>query len=220
MIKRKILTVSTSFLVFAALLFVLTGCSKNSQTPNQTQVPSNDQPATAGKPGRMRMPDFGQPNRQADIRGVVKSIVGNSVTVLKIDMGSFRQGGQGGATSSTSTDKTAPAISLSGTTTGSRGGNGGGRMGGGGFGGQGGPGGQTAETRAQMLEKLKAMSTGEETVIIPVGIQMLKPSTDAATNKRTMVEATLDDITSDKTITIWLNTAVTDKKVADFVLIN
>jgi hypothetical protein len=49
---------------------------------------------------------------------------------------------------------------------------------------------------------------------------MLKSSVNADTNKREMVEATLADITADKFITIWLNTSVTDKKVADFILIN
>ena len=35
-----------------------------------------------------------------------------------------------------------------------------------------------------------------------------------------MIEASLSDITPDKSITIWLNSDVTDKKVAEFVLIN
>ena len=77
------------------------------------------------------------------------------------------------------------------------------------------------------------MSTGEEKIIIPVGIKMMKSSSNASTGKREMVEATLADITTDKTLMIWLNaniaasttatgtsTATSDRKIADFVLIN
>ena len=47
---------------------------------------------------------------------------------------------------------------------------------GGGFGGPGGgPESASTSDRAAMLAKIKAMSTGEEKVIIPVGIKMLKP---------------------------------------------
>jgi hypothetical protein len=83
----------------------------------------------------------------------------------------------------------------------------------------GGPGGaQDENSRATMLAELKKISTGEEKVIIPVGIKMLKSSANGT--KREMVEANLSDITNDKMITIWLNQSVTDKKVAEFVLIN
>jgi len=220
---KKIFVISASFLF---LLLVLTGCSKSPQISNQIQN-KNGQPDNSGKPGKMRLPDFGQPERTADIRGIVKSTVGNSVTVLKLDMPAGNRTTDSGseATSSSSTDKTVPAVSLGGSTIpggnqAARGASAGGRFMTGGPGGPGGPGEQTEESRAQMLAKLKELSTGEETVIIPVGIQMLKSSLDTETKKRTMVEATLSDITSDKTITIWLNTAVTDKKVAEFVLIN
>jgi hypothetical protein len=100
---------------------------------------------------------------------------------------------------------------------------GGGEMPGGGRGGNvagGGVAGENADSRAQMLAKLKEMSTGEETITIPVGIQMLKSSTNTDNGKREMVEASIADLSADKTITVWLNAAVTDKKVAEFVLIN
>ncbi|MCX6794604.1 MAG: hypothetical protein NTY31_01200 [Candidatus Falkowbacteria bacterium] len=218
---KKFFIVSTSFL---ALLLILTGCSKSSQTANkQTGQDNNNQP------GRMRQPDFGQPDRQPDVRGVVKTIVGNEVTVLKIDMpaggrnaSSTLEQNQGDSNGSTSKN----AISLVGGTGGPGGGAGRGMMG---AGDPGGPGEQTSDTRAQMLAKLKEMSTGEEKIIIPVGIQMLK--TDTSNNKREMVEATLADITADKNITIWIsavNAGVTasttdgavTRKIAEFVLIN
>ena len=93
-----------------------------------------------------------------------------------------------------------------------------GQAGPGGFGGGQGRGEGTTD-RAAMLASLKAMSTGQETIVIPVGIKMMKSENDA-TGKRTTVEASLADVTADKMITVWLNTSVTDKKIADFVLIN
>jgi methyl coenzyme M reductase subunit C len=78
--------------------------------------------------------------------------------------------------------------------------------------------GANSETdRATLMAQMKAMSTGEETITIPVGIKMLKAGTD---NPRSMVEANISDVTADKMITVWLDSSVTDKKVASFVLIN
>lgn len=204
------------FFVPLTLLFfllILAGCG---QKPTATGAPVGEaNPAGQPAPGRPRRPDFGQPQKPAEIRGIVKSIVGNEVTVLKVDMGS-RRASSTPSTGSESSSTKATSFSL----------NGGGanrRMNGGGFGGPGGPegqGGQNSGTREQMLAKLKELSTGEEVVTIPVGIKMMKPDTSSATGQRQMIEASLTDITADKMITIWLNDAVKDKKVADFVLIN
>ena len=203
------------FLSLLTLLFAvsltLSACSKapinniqNSVNPQQNN----------GSP-RSRMADFGQPDRPADIRGVVKSITGNEAIILKVDMKAGRGGQNASSTpgiDNVSGTRQAPAVSLNGT--------GGDRraFAGGGPGGQGGQGGTV--DRAAMLARLKAMSTGEETVIIPVGIKMLKSEIDTSSKKRTMIEASLSDIVSDKSITIWLNQSVTDKKIAEFVLIN
>ena len=73
------------------------------------------------------------------------------------------------------------------------------------------------EQRAEMLKRIKEMSSGEEKVLIPVGIRMLKP--DASLEKPTMVEATLEDVKADSMLEIWLEESVTDRKVANFVLI-
>ena len=205
-------------------VFALTACSKapatgaNSQNSNQN---STGTPQANGGP-RNRMPDFGQPTRPADVRGVVKSITGNEADILVVNMGGGRGGQNASSTpnANASGTKQAPAISLSGSGAGRQGGFGGYAGGQGGQGGRGGAGGAGGTTDpAARLAQLKAMSTGEDTVVIPVGIKMLKSSTDAS-NKRTFVEASLSDIVSDKTITIWLNSSVTDKKVAEFVLIN
>jgi len=207
-----------SVLLFACLI-TLSACSKNPVATggnNQNNTSTTGAKVAGGRGSRM--PDFGQPARPADIRGIVKSITGNEADILLVDL----KGGRGGNASSTpgsnnnaSGTRQTPSVSLNGT--GGGGGRGFGGYGGGGGGGQGGQGGTT--DRAAMIARLKAMSTGEDTVIIPVGIKMLKSGTDA-NNKRTMVEASLSDVVSDKTITIWLNSSVTDKKVAEFVLIN
>jgi hypothetical protein len=148
----------------------------------------------------------------------VTSIVGNEVGVLKIAVGGGRRASSTPSTEASTTANPA-ALSLGGATGNRAGGPGG--SAGGGFvgGGPGGPvGGQT--DRTAMLAQLKAMSTGQETIIIPIGIKMMKFSVDGNTQNRTAVEANLTDITADKMITVWLNSGVTNKKVAEFVLIN
>jgi len=202
---------------FLALVLVLTGCAKSSQNTNQA---AQNNP---NKPGQMRQPDFGQPKRQPDVRGIVKTIIGNEVVVLKIEMPNSGASSTPNQAKGEANGTVAPSINITG------GQNRGGMMGAGGPSGPGGPGGQTSDSRAQMLERLRAMSTGEEKIIIPVGIQMLK--VDTSDNKRTMVEATLADITADKNITIWTATSTAstatgtttnavERKIAEFVLIN
>lgn len=210
-----------SVLLFTSLI-TLSACSKSPAATNSNNQNNTNNPGAKMAGGRgQKMPDFGQPNRSPDVRGVVKSIVGNEATILKIDIkaGRGQNASSTPANSDASNTRQAPAISLSGA-----GGNGGGQgrggFGGGQPGGPGGQGGSGTTDRAAMLERMKAMSTGEETVIIPVGIQMLKSSSDTTAKQRTMVEATLSDITSDKSVTIWLASSTTDKKIAEFVLIN
>src|SRR5665648_407521 len=92
------------FTVLLAFLLVLSGCSQNLAGNNQKNTNANGARLGDG----LRMPDFGQPDRQADIRGIVKSIIGNEATILKVDV----MGERGGATASS----TGPA-SASGTRT-------------------------------------------------------------------------------------------------------
>lgn len=214
------------FTALIAFLFVLTGCSKtpaNTQNNNQTNKSGQDQNLSRSK---QRMPDFGQPDKKADVRGVVKSIIGNEVTVIKIDTANGRASSSpdkvSGASSTDASNK--PAVSLAGTGSGAgRGGMGGRGAGGPGAGGPGGfGGGQSTTSRADMLAKLEAMSSGEDKIIIPVGIKMLKADTvsGSGSTQPNMVEATLADVTTDKMLTIWLNASSTDQKIAEFILIN
>ena len=60
---------------------------------------------------------------------------------------------------------------------------------------------------------------GEEVVVtVPVGIQMLKAD-DTEEGSPDMIEATLSDIEKNKMITLWLNDSVSDRAVAEFVMI-
>ncbi|MFA6416814.1 MAG: hypothetical protein WCW61_01330 [Patescibacteria group bacterium] len=214
---KKKLAFSSVLLLF---LFVLTACGQTNKDNSQTNsATATDKNSDSLRPSRTNRPDFGQPDRESDVRGLVKSILGNEVDVLKVDM----PGRQASSTEAANTEnvKTQREAGVSLTTTGVPAGvpaGGGAGMGMGMGGGPGGPGEQTADSRAQMLETLKAMSSGEEKIIIPVGIKMLKSGSE--NGSREMVEANLSDITADKMITIWLNQSVTDKKVAEFVLIN
>jgi len=211
--------------LLVALPLVLSGCGSAATVNSQ----SGSQSAASTTSGR-RMPDYGQPSRPSDVRGLVKSIIGNQATILELPAGGGRRASSTPATANSGggSGTAAPAISLTGGAGrggfagGAGGGGGGGGFaggaggGGGGFGGAGG----SATARAAMIAQLEKSATGEETITIPVGIQMLKSGVDSATQKRTMVAATLTDVTADKIITVWLNPAVTDQKVAQFVLIN
>ena len=216
------------FTAIIASLFILTGCSSKTAVPaadGQNSQASQNPQASQGGGGRGRMPDYGQPSRPADIRGIVKSIIGNQATILKLaaPVGGGRRASSTQDNAS-STGSNPVTLSLGGTGSAARGTGGGFAGGPGGFAGggrQGGQGGQGGTTdRAAMLAEMEKMSTGEDQIVIPVGIKMLKSSVNADTKKREMVEATLSDVVADKFITIWLNTSVTDKKVAEFILIN
>ncbi|MDD2680617.1 MAG: hypothetical protein PHE20_00770 [Patescibacteria group bacterium] len=199
--KNKFIKQKIAFFAIS-LFFVLTisACSVSQQSTSNSNASENNASA-------VRRPDFGQPDRTADTRGIVKTIVGNEATILEVAMNSGR-----GTASSTNPTAEKPAVSLAGGSTGAPTG-----RGEGGFMGGGGPGDVSA--RSDMLANLKEMSTGEAKVIIPVGIRMLK-SDSASDGKREMIEANLSDITADKTLTIWLDQSISDRKVAEFVLIN
>lgn len=206
---KKALALSSVLLLSVVLL---AGCGQTQKSSDSTSGTTTKQNNDSLRPSRTNRPDFGQPDRDADVRGLVKSIVGNEVDVLKVDMPG-RQASSTTATGTGTNKEASVSLTATGVPTGARGGAG---MGMGGV--PGGPGEQDADSRTKMLETLKAMSSGEEKVVIPVGIKMLKSGSE--NGSREMVEANLSDITADKMITVWLNQSVTDKKVAEFVLIN
>ena len=175
-------------------LFFLSACSTNLQKQDIAPASSS--------------PNFSQPEESPDINGVVKSITGNEAVVLVLP-DSFNQAGQRQNLTATETPEAQlnPSAALGG----------GPMMGGGPGAGRPEGGSDNGETRAAMLSAIKEQSTGEERIVIPVGIQMLKPSTEA--KSREMVSASLSDITQDKMIRVWLDDSVTNRQVAKFVVI-
>ncbi|MFA5318675.1 MAG: hypothetical protein WC323_04390 [Patescibacteria group bacterium] len=166
-----------------------------------------------------RRPDFGQPERPADISGIVASIIGNEVTVLKIERPDRDNANNAAGNDSGDAEAEGQSRNLGTAFNGSSGripgagGVAGGGMRGGGFA-------MNADNQAQILERMKEMSSGEEKVIIPVGIQMLKPDSENTTGEISMMEATLSDITANKMLRIWFDENITDKNIATFVVVN
>jgi len=200
---KKIITILT----LAVVALGLGGCQKRNSNSESGQLNSGNIRSFEN-----RRPDFGQPEREPDVRGLIKSIVSNEVTILKIERPD-RGEGEGMGLERADGDEDSEerqAQPLLGTGTG-------GRMSGMGRGIRGGS--MDDDVRAAMLEQIKEMSTGEIVVTIPVGIQMLKPGDIVENKQPEMLEATLTDIKQDKMITIWLDEAVTEKSVANFVLI-
>lgn len=177
-------------------------------------------------PGDGQGPAFNQPDSQPEVVGVVKSITGNEIVVLELDMSKYG-GGQASSTPAGNENGNAPAAGgLNGARTGGGGmpAMGGGMVGPGGGMGPGGGSNTDSAAAEERLKMLKEASIGEATVTIPVGIQMLKRGTSGGAsggkNRPGMEEASLSDIVADKMVRIWLNPDVTDKKVAKFVVIN
>lgn len=192
-----------TFILLIILVFSLTGCGK---TGNKNGGNGN------GGSLEFRRPDFGQPESRPDITGIVKTIIGNEVTVIKFEQPNM-DNGQGGEEENGEEDNGA-RISPGATFGGGGGGHGGG------FGGMGGSrgGSQNNGDRGAFLEMMKEMSTGEEKITIQVGIRMLKFS-EGGDADREAIEATLSDIKVDKMISVWLDDSVTDRNLASFVLI-
>lgn len=197
---KKIIILTT----FVIALFALTACSSEQSVgvDEKKDVVSGD----------FRRPDFGQPQKTPDIQGLVSSIVGNEVTILKIERGQVNDGGADEEIQNEDDNSQSGKTITMGT----------GSMPGMDRGGRGIGGNRPdmdEDMQDQMLEKIKAMSTEEETVLIPVGIQMLKPNTVSDTEEESILEASLEDIEKNTMLQIWLNEDITDRKVAEFVLI-
>ena len=137
--------------MFFSLTLILSGCSvSNKSTSNNDNNFANNQVGS-------RRPDFGQPERVADVRGVIKSVVGNEVTILEINMGAGRNSQNASTSSETEVNnQQKTAISLTGDSQAP-----GGRYGGGPGGMEGRNPGENSGDRADMLTQLKEMSTGE-----------------------------------------------------------
>ena len=168
------------------LVFVLAGCvgqNDNKQDESEKIFKKSE------------VADFKRPEERANISGIVKNIIGNEVTILKIKRPEIFNHNE-----NPKKDESEKKIGSSR-----------------GMGIRGGMGqlntGASGEENDERLERLKSMSVGEEKVIIPVGIKMFKSNNGEA------IMATLDDIKKDQMLMIWTNKDITDKNIATFVMI-
>ncbi len=196
--------------------FSLSACTaKNVASENGNEASGNDAAQGQRRPeGDRRMPDFGQPAEDADARGLISSVVGNEVRFLKIERpqrteaASGEQDNEAASASRTQGSQTRTGGFMPGAGPGM------------GMGMRGSNQTNSEEQKKAMLERMKEMSSGEETVTIPVGIRMLKRDTEASGEEGPkMIEASLADIKADSMITVWYDKNVSDKKVASFVMI-
>lgn len=179
---KKVIT--TSLL----LVFVLAGCVGQN---NDEQDKINQ---TSQKQGVL---DFERPVENPNISGIVKTVIGNEVTILKIARPEISNSNKNADSEKNESEKEEKS------------GSGNGMGGGGGMGGQL----NTDEENDERIERLKSMSTGEERVIIPIGIKMLKSD-----NKEAFA-ATLSDIVKDQMLMIWTDESIENKNIATFVMI-
>jgi hypothetical protein len=142
-----------------------------------------------------------EPDRDADIYGMITSIKGNKITILKFDPSTMP--GAKASDSSSEEEASENAISLGQTSSMPGGGGQGGPPSGGGFSREGGFGGSSSTTRQTKLEELKTTSIGTETIEVPVGISIIDKTT--ATVGQVATEAgSFKDLSSDTMVVIWL----------------
>ena len=157
---------------------------------------SNKQNGNNGISQKQGVLDFERPEEKADISGIVKTVIGNEVTILRIERPEISNDNKNVASKKDESAKEEKSGS-------------GGGMGGGGMGGRL----NTDEEDDEGIERLKSINVGEEKIIIPVGIKMLKSEDGEAT------VATLDNIKKDQMLMIWTDETITDRTVATFVII-
>lgn len=183
-------------LILLAIIILITGCNQKIQENNYDKT-------TINKKQNFHRPDFGQPEKTPDLVGIVKSIVGNEIILLEIEIPNRNQIKEKAENKPTN-DKIKTQKPLGGGI----------NIGGRGMGIN-----RNEEEQQNMLEMLKTRSIAESTVTIPVGIRMLKPEIDSKTQEINTLEANLADIKKDQMLSIWLNQDVDERQIAEFVLI-
>ena len=144
---------------------------------------------------------FNMPETKADITGIVKSMIGNEINITQIDMEAIREQMMADKESSDDGEEKKENNFVSG------------QQGGGVDSGMRGGGGRpelTDEQKEGMQATMLENSLGDTKVIFPVGIPMYKTRN---------VEASLADVVVGSNVTVWLNDLVTDRSVAEYVII-
>jgi hypothetical protein len=148
------------------------------------------------------------PSRDADIIGMIESVKGNQITVLKFDPSNIPAAAGQQTGSKQKTDMSENAISL-GTSSSGMPGAGGPPAGfsGGSSGPPAGFGGSSSgtSTRATILSELKTASKGTETITVPIGIPILKAGATGVA---------FTQLASDTVVEIWLDEAGNESKAA------
>ncbi|PLX20638.1 hypothetical protein C0584_05355 [Candidatus Parcubacteria bacterium] len=182
--KKRLITL----LVVAG--FLLSACSQSNVSNNNTITTSTSS---------INDGQFTQPDREVDINGVVKSMIGNQITVSIIE----RQE-KDDQVEDDSEEKEAAALTL------------GTAMPGGGVPGMGG--GRNRDesiSDEERVQNLLERSTEQKDLLVPVGIPMLKYSGD--TEEMLSEEASLEDLKVGSIISVWIDQSIEDRNIAEFV---
>lgn len=184
--KKKI--IFSAFLVLT--LVFLSGCTSSEGEMNSNTASTNQ---------------VSQPEGEADLSGIIRSVVGNEFVVAKLDLSEM--GGEGmmpnGEMPEGEMEESDDAAVLS---FGSTGGMPGGGQGGGPDGG--GPGGMMGEDDSDdATTELLRQSTENVIVTIPVGIQITKGAESL----------TISDLAAGDMLTIWFDDSVEGRNVAKYV---
>jgi len=172
------------------LLILVTGCSVQDKNSSNQE----DQARVKGENSNI-------PETKADIVGIVKSMIGNEITIIQIDMEAMREQMMA---DKESTGDDIEEKKENNFVSGQSGGMGPGMRGGGG---------RTKLTDEQkegMQAKMLENSLGDIKVIFPVGIPMYKTRN---------AEASLADVVVGSSVTVWLNDSVVDRSIAKYVII-
>lgn len=180
---------TTFLLIIAPFLFV--GCSENSFESTSSPVAIEEA-------------SFEAPERQPDIFGTVKSMIGNEIVVSVRDVSSLPE----------------EVLEIQKKMAEARGTSGGRMPGMGGGGGSGGgtlPEGITQADMTKMREAMANVKTIDHNVLFPVGIPMAIRIREDGTMR--YEDASLEDVTGGKSVSVWLADTGDDRKVAEVVTI-
>jgi hypothetical protein len=162
------------------------------------------------------------PTRDADIVGMIESINGNKITILKFDPSNMPEYKEKGAATQKTASKSGNAISL-GTSSSGMPGAGAPPAGfvrsSGSSGGSGSlPGGGSSSTnRSTIMAELKKSSIGTETITVPIGIPILKKSTVGSDGQPQQEQEVFTDLTSDTVVNVWLKKTGENDSAAEFI---
>lgn len=206
----KIETKRQKMAIFAVSIFFLGAVGAGAYFYSKSESGSVKNGNFFGGPGQGQ--ELNLPERDADIYGIIDSVQGNQVTLLKLDASSMPQmdkgGEQGARPSGTNGD-----VNSQSRTKNMNSGEGGQNR-------QNGMGGENSGTRQRtvngnsMISELKKKSTGTETITVPVGIVMYKNA-----GMGQWSDATISDLSSNTMVKVWISRGENGMSVAEAVQI-